>query len=91
MAPLSGGPARTLLTKCRRYPAARLERYVQNVAVIRMAGFTHGPLSKNRKKLLFFSYNIYGFAINRIYKNSTICISRFFSGGQGRQEIIFRM
>ena len=39
-----------------------------------------GPLFKNRKST-FFSYNIYGFAINRICKkNSTICISRFFCG-----------
>ena len=50
-----------------------------------------GPIPKNIFKILF-SYNIYGFAINRIYKkNSTICVSRFFGGGQGRREIIFRM
>ena len=35
------GPARTLPAKWRRYPAARLERYLQNGAVIRMASFTH--------------------------------------------------
>ena len=63
MALLSGGPASMLPAKWRRYPVARLERYVQNGAIIRMADFTH-RLSKSRKKL--FSYNIYGFAINRI-------------------------
>ena len=88
MAQLSGGSASTLPAKWRRYLVARLERYVQNGAVIRMAGFT---LSKNRKKIKN-SDNIYGFAINIIYKkNSTICISRFFGRGQGRREIIFRM
>ena len=85
MAPLSGDQATTLPAKWHRYPGGRLERYLQNGAVIRMADFTH----KTRKKKI--SYNIYGFAINRIYsKNSTICISRFFGGGQGRREIIFR-
>ena len=79
MAPLSGGPTRTLPAKWRRYPAARLERYLQNGAIIRMAGFTHRPLPKNRKNN-FFSYNIYGFAINRIYKkNSTISAFRWES------------
>ena len=37
----SGGPARTLPGKWRRYPAVRLERYLQNGTVIRMAGFTN--------------------------------------------------
>ena len=45
-----------------------------------------GPLSKNRKTN-FFSYDIYSFAINRIYN---IYIS-VFGGGQGRREIILRM
>ena len=67
MAPLSGGPARTLPAKWRRYPAARLERYLQHGAVIRMVGFTHRLCLKMKKKTIF-SYNIYGFAINRIYK-----------------------
>ena len=89
MAPLSGGPARTPPAKWRRFLETRLERYLQNGAVIRMAGFTH--LCKNRRKK-FFLYNIYGFPINRIYnKNSTICISRLFGGDQGHREIIFRM
>ena len=49
---------------------ARLERYLPNGAVIRMPSFTHSfthLLSKNRKEIVF-SYDIYGFAINRIYK-----------------------
>ena len=37
------GPARTLPAKWRRYPVARLERYMQNGTVIWMAGFTHRP------------------------------------------------
>ena len=43
MAPLSGGPARMLPAKWRHYLGARLERYLQNGAVIRMPGFTHRP------------------------------------------------
>ena len=65
---------------------ARLERYLQNGAVIRWLGYNAtckmvplsgwlalhiGPLSKIEKKL-FFSYDIYGFAINRIYKKDYI-------------------
>ena len=71
MVPLSGGPARTLPAKWRRYLGARLERNLQNGAIIWMAGFTHSKrvniLFKNRNAI-FFSYNIYGFAINRVYK-----------------------
>ena len=45
-------------------------------------------LSKNRKKK--FSYNIDGFAINRIYtRNSTICISRFFGGVKVVEKLFF--
>ena len=66
----------------------QLECYLQNGAVIRMPGFA--LRIKILKKLN--SYDIYGFAINIIYKqNSTICTSHFSEGGQGRREIIFRM
>ena len=77
MAPLSGSPARALRAKWRRYPDGRL--YSQSLCL-------------KLEKIFVFSYNIYDFAINRIYtKNSTICISWFFVGGQVRWEIIFRM
>ena len=37
-----------------------------------------------------FSYNIYGFAINRIFKkNSTIYISRLFGGVQFVEKLFF--
>ena len=64
-----------LTAKWRRYPGARLERYLQNVAVIRMAGFIHRPSCKNRKKI---PYNIYGFTINRIYKKNFNMYISFF-------------
>ena len=52
MAPLSGGPARTLPAKWHRYSDARL----YTVTCLKIEG----------KQI--FSYDIYGFAINRIYK-----------------------
>ena len=94
------------LVKWHRYPGVLLVLYLQNGDFIRRTGWNAtcqmaplsgcpalhtGSLSKNRNKTKI-SDNIYGFAINRIYKkNSTICISRFFCEGQGRREIIFRM
>ena len=50
------GSGYKLFVKWHHYPGARLERYLQNGAVIRMVGFTHRPLSKNRgKKFLIIS------------------------------------
>ena len=54
-----------------------LERNLQNGAVIRMAGFTHSL--EIEKKM--FSYNIYGFAINRIYKKPLQYVYLGFYGG----------
>ena len=87
-------------------PAVRLEHYLQNGTDSRRPGQNDtcklrplagcpdlhiGPLFKNRKQNII-CYDIYGCTTNRIYnKNSTICISRFFGGGQGRREINFRM
>ena len=92
MAPLSGGPARTLPAKWRRYPAARLERYLQNGAVIRMVGFTHRLSVRKMEKIWKnnFSYNIYGFAINRIYKkNYNMYISVFRWGVKVVKKLFF--
>ena len=76
---------------------ARLVRYMQYGAIIRQPGWNAtckmaplsgwaalytGPLSKNRKIFIFLSYNVYGFAINRIYKklyNMYISIFRWGS------------
>ena len=93
------GSGYKLFVKWCRYPGARLERYLQNGTVIRrpgqratckMAPLTRspalhiGPLCKNKTKTKKNSYNIYGFAINRIYKKTLQCISQFFGGGQSR-------
>ena len=43
---------------------------------------------KNRKSI-FFSYDIYGFAINKIYKKTSICISRFFGGIKVVEKLFF--
>ena len=51
MALLSGGPARELPANWRRYPDRQL--------------YTYSCVKIDKKK--FFSYNIYGFSINRIY------------------------
>ena len=56
MAPLSGGQARTLPAKWRRYPDGR--RYTYTLHGLKIGGKKH------------FSYKIYGFAINRIYKKT---------------------
>ena len=69
-----------LHAKWRCYLAARLEHYVQNGAVIWMAGFTHRPSVSNRKKYVV-SYNIYGFAINRIYQKTLQYVYLGFSMG----------
>ena len=54
---------------------AKWRRYIQ------IPGFAHIKIEKK----YFVSYDIYGFAINRIYKRtSTICISLFFGGGWSR-------
>ena len=48
-----------------------------------------GPLSKNRKKI-FVSYDIYGFAINRIYTKKTLqCLYLGFSVGVKVVEKLF--
>ena len=70
---LSGGPARMLCAKCRR---------IHGWSALHIR-----QLSKNRQNN--FSYNMYGFAINRISKKTTICISWFLGGIPGRREIIF--
>ena len=61
----------TFFVKWHRYLGARLERNLQNGAVIRMPGFTHS-LKKNSfclkiENQYFFYYDIYGFAIIKIY------------------------
>ena len=59
---------------------ARLECYLQNDAVTRIPGFTQ-VLRLKIEKLIFLSYNIYGFAINRIYKKKLQYVYLGFSVG----------
>ena len=50
-----------------------------------------GPLSKNRQNKFFF-FDIYGFAINRIYRKTLQFVYLdFFLWGQCHREIIFQM
>ena len=77
MAPISGEPAGVQLASSHQYMGARLERYLQNGAVIRIPVLHIGPLFKIRKSM---SYDIYGFAINRIQKPFNMYVSVF---GQG--------
>ena len=69
-----------LTAKWRRYPGAWLERNLQNGSVIRMAGFTH-RLCLNIGEIFFYSYDIYSFAINRIYKKKLQYVYLGFSVG----------
>ena len=69
MVSLSGAPARTLPAKWRRYPGARLEHYLKMASLSGCPALHICPLFKNRKKN-WFSYDIYGFGINRIYKKT---------------------
>ena len=66
MVPLSGGPARTLPAKWRRYPGYGYNANCKMAPLSVWLALQIGPLPKNSKKKS--SYNIYGFAINRIYK-----------------------
>ena len=72
MAPLSRGPARTLPAKWCRYLGPGLNAACIRVALsgwpaLHIGDRVNVNLFKNRKKKCF-SYHIYGFAINRIYK-----------------------
>ena len=71
--------------KWRRYPGARLERYLQNGAVIRMPGF----FCLEIEEIYFFSYDIFGFAINRIYKKTIQYVYLGFSVGVKVVEKLF--
>ena len=75
MVPVSGGPASVQLALRRQYLGAWLEPY-----------YTMATL-KNRKNIC--SYDIYDFAINRIYKTLFDMYISVFRWGQVRREIIF--
>ena len=80
------GSGYKLFVKWCRYPGVRLERYLQNGSVIRIASFAHClKIEKN----YFFSYNIYGFAINRMYKNLQYVYLGFSVGVKVVEKLFF--
>ena len=85
MAPFSGGLARTLPAKM-----APLSGSPARILPAKWRCYPDSRLyiSKNRKKN-FFSYNIYGFAINRIYKKTLQYVYLSFSVGVKVVEKLF--
>ena len=75
MAPISGEPANVQLAPWCQYTGARLKRYLQNGAVIWIPVL----LSLKIENQILFSYDIYGFAINRIYTKTLQYVYLSFS------------
>ena len=87
MAPVTGEPAGVQLASWRQYTGARLERYLQNLPLSGSPFYTYALCLKIESQ--YFFYDIYDFAINRIYKRNLQYVYLGFSEGFKVVEKLF--